>query len=101
MKTEEETITDIEKIKTEGKTDLQKFIELYKGFGIECLIREESGYKDLIDSPVIIIQLEVEDYCSPDEILTFSDKIHGYGGFHTDIVFDKETEAFISQGIYE
>lgn len=73
-------------------TDLQKVIELYRGFGIECLvfvdkdnnqcIKLDSGGGNNRNNP------------------TFSDKISGYTGFYTVLEFDSNG-LFIRQGIWE
>ena len=64
------------------KTDLEKFIELYKSFGINCVVEETSEYD--------IITLTADEY---DEILsdvnTYSDKFSGNSNIVSQIYFDK------------
>ena len=57
-------------------TDLQKFIDLYKQFGIDCKV----NHCNCNNKDVIVIQLSGNKYNSDFEI-TKSEKFDGYGGF--------------------
>lgn len=71
-------------------TDLQKFIELYQGFGIELKANEnEKGH---------FIMMGEEPFC--DGRMSLSDKFGGQQGFYSVIHFSKEG-AFLSQEFYE
>lgn len=74
------------------KTDLEKFVELYKGFGIECKVEKTDTGS--------VITLACEGSYSHENYETASDKFDGYPGFHTDITFDKNGK-FIKQGFWE
>lgn len=84
-------------------TDLQRFIELYKSFGIECLVRTEVWKNEpgLIhkNEPLErqIIQLSGFD---DGENETRSDKFVGYCGFYASVEFDMKGN-FIEQGFWE
>ncbi len=68
-------------------TDLEKFIDTYKQFGI--------GVKTYEDGDKIRIELNGwEDYS------TESDKFDGYCGFYSDLEFTKQGK-FLRQGFYE
>lgn len=71
------------------KTDLEKFTELYKEFGIELKLIEKNDGVD-------IILAATDDY----DHYTTSEKFNGYRGFCSDIKFDKDGK-FISQGFWE
>lgn len=73
-------------------TDLQKTIDLYKGFGIDCVVYEEDEQK--------IIRLCASYLHGIDDESTVSDKIWGYTGFFTSLHFTLEGK-FIKQGIWE
>lgn len=78
-----------------GKTDLEKFVELYRGFGIECRVDEGSSPAQNFRT----ITLQSPDYGTfKDNIATYSERIIGSG--YTKLVFTKEGE-FIEQGIWE
>jgi len=66
------------------KTDLEKFIELYKSVGIEL------KPKDYDKKGSVFVVIEADD----------NEKTKGYFGFYTNIVFDKNGK-FIEQGFYE
>jgi len=72
-------------------SDVERFIELYKSFGIECVVNKESDFN--------FIHLCVSDFPF-DEKSTLSDKIIGYSDFFSTVRFDKEGN-FINQGFYE
>jgi hypothetical protein len=57
-------------------TDLEKFVALYKGFGIECKVMEKYGNK------YILLGGESEDS-------TKSELFEGYYGTHSEVLFDK------------
>jgi len=68
-------------------TDLKKTIELYKGFGIDCIVVP-------IDEGFEITLGGYEDDS------TESDKLDGYMGFYSILFFDLN-EKFIKQGFWE
>jgi hypothetical protein len=68
-------------------TDLEKFIDTYKQFGIEIKTKEENGK--------ILVSLGGWDNHS-----SYSEKFSGYGGFFSDLEFTKDGK-FISQGFWE
>lgn len=67
-------------------TDLEKFIKLYKDFGIDLKVRIEN------DNQVLDLNQK--------SIFGGSKKFTGYGGFSSDVIFNKEGK-FISQGFWE
>lgn len=68
--------------------DIDKFIELYKSFGIECeVVNGEDGAIITLANCII-------------EGGTFSDKFVGYSGFCSEVSFDKDGR-FVSQGFWE
>ena len=71
--------------------DLERFIELYKSFEIECkvVIDAETGHKTIYLGEVV--------GCGD---CTESPKFNGYGGFYSDVVFD-EGGNFLRQGFWE
>ena len=68
-------------------TDLKKFIDTYKQFGIDIKTFEKNDR--------IIVELNGWDK-SP----TISDKFEGYTGFYSSVEFTKNGQ-FISQGFWE
>jgi len=66
------------------KTDLEKFIDLYKIFGIK-LTPKYYGKKGSI-----FINIQEGE----------NEKLIGYYGFYTNVIFDKNGK-FIEQGFYE
>lgn len=71
-------------------TDLEKFIDTYKQFGIEVKVVENEK-----------LNLEVKLRLSYDDnFATESDKFDGYSGFYSDLEFTKEGK-FIRQGFWE
>ena len=64
-------------------TDLEKFIALYAGFGIEVQVED-------VGNGIRKITLEAKTH----------EKLVGYTGFCTDVYFGKDGE-FIEQGFYE
>jgi hypothetical protein len=75
------------------KTDLEKFIELYKSVGIELKPSNKSNSGDS----------SADEY--PDSVYLslvegINEKIHGYTLFYTELEFTKEGK-FIRQGIWE
>ena len=75
-------------------TDLEKFVELYKSFGIECKVVEEKPYnKDGAHKAIYLGDIDSED-------ATTSEKLTGYSGFGSDVIFDMEGK-FIRQGFWE
>ena len=71
-------------------TDLEKFIDTYKQFGIEV---KPFVYEDNDDYQWIILN-GCEDNSS------LSHKFDGYGCFYSDLKFDKDGK-FIGQGFWE
>jgi len=67
-------------------TDLERFIELYRSFGIECLVHE-------LDKKLVIV---LSSRQSPCDVRTISPKFGGYYGHCSDIWFTLEG-AFIKQ----
>jgi hypothetical protein len=68
-------------------TDLEKFIETYKQFGIEIKTHND-GDKIRVDL----------NGC--EEYSTISEKFGGYVGFYSDLEFTKDGK-FVRQGFYE
>ena len=89
-------------------TDLERFIELYRSFGIECKV----GVRTWENGPRLIhknepltrqvIQLGGDDFGTDDYGITptQSGKFDGYGGFYSSVEFDMEGK-FIEQGFWE
>ena len=61
-------------------TDLQKFVELYKGFGIDCTVFEGDGYGNT-EKEFLYINLNEGGYSNNDQDTT-SVMFDGYGGFY-------------------
>lgn len=86
------------------KTDLEKFVELYRGFGIECKVNRVEGLEGFENSSSVenfIQTIVIESGERHDSIVsetTFSDKIRGNA--YTKLVFSNEGK-FIEQGIWE
>lgn len=74
------------------KTDLERFIELYRSFGIECKAFEENDKK--------FILLGERPYNPERKQVTKSDKFGGHNYFYSDVWFTKEGK-FIKQGFWE
>lgn len=55
-------------------TDLERFVELYRSFGVECIVNEEA------DGTREIILSEISTYSEGRKVTT-SDKFEGYSGF--------------------
>jgi hypothetical protein len=72
-------------------SDLDRFIELYRSFGIECVVNAKGENK--------VIYLCESDYTF-DEQATLSDKLKGYNDFFSKVIFDGNGK-FIEQGFYE
>ena len=68
-------------------TDLEKFIDTYKQFGIEI--------KTIVDGDTILIDLE-----GPSRYATHSLKFDGHPGFYSSLAFTLKGK-FISQGFWE
>lgn len=71
-------------------TDLEKFIDLYKSFGIDVKVFK------IADSNQRVILGE----CYGERMVTESDKFKGYNGFYSRLIFSPEGK-FIEQGFYE
>jgi len=65
------------------KSDMERFIELYKSFGIDLkpVKQTDDNYSVLLDENI-------------------SDKFGGYSGFGSSVIFDKDGK-FIDQVFYE
>lgn len=74
-------------------TDLQKFVELYKSFGIDCLVNYD------VKHFIYWITLTTFGFCDKDTD-TISNKLEGHSGFFTKIEFDIKG-TFIKQGVWE
>jgi hypothetical protein len=72
-------------------TDMERFIELYKSFGIE-LEAEPADKWDLKDNPTIGYTITMDE-SEP----KFKES---YGGFYSVVYFDREGK-FINQGFWE
>lgn len=86
-------------------TDLERFIELYRSLGIECIVNRitiDPQFNGRSIKPEIkerqAIHLGGDDY--RDIKSTSSEKFDGYGGFFSNIEFDMDGN-FISQGFWE
>jgi hypothetical protein len=78
-------------------TDLERFVELYQSFGIECVVTYGRGrFENLTGKQ---ITLTTDKYVN-DGSVTVSKKFIGYPGFYTTIFFDNDGR-FISQGFWE
>lgn len=73
-------------------TDLEKFIELYKGFGINANV--------VVGDDEQVICLHQGSYAWELERLTTSEKLIGYGGFYSDVIFDMQGN-FLKQAFLE
>lgn len=72
-------------------TDLEKFIDTYKQFGIDIKTNEEEGK----------IKIYLGDvFGAKKSIITTSNKFEGYSGFCSILLFTQEGK-FISQGFWE
>lgn len=83
-------------------SDLHKFTDLYKSFGVECRIGVLEGDDAMLEegkSGQFIITLSESNWCGQ-ECETLSDKFEGHLGFYTSILFDKHGK-FIQQGFWE
>lgn len=72
---------------------MEKFIELYKEFGIDCKVYTENNEQ-------IICLAEFGLWSSPEPNVTTSPLFEGYHDFCTRIHFDMEGK-FIKQGFWE
>lgn len=75
------------------KTDLERFISVYKSFGIECKVNK-------VDGSQYILFVQEYDYNRFSNEETRSYKFDGYSGFYSDIQFDLDGK-FIKQGFWE
>lgn len=81
-------------------TDLEKFVELYRSFGIECVVSERERYQyESLPERIKRIRIGNWEYGVPEEN-TDSDKFDGYGGFYSEVIFDMDGK-FIKQTFYE
>jgi len=75
-------------------TDLEKFVELYKSFGVDVVVDS-----DEVPGEHQIHLTEGEMFNSG-KGWTEDDRFEGYSDFFTTIIFDKDGK-FVSQGFYE
>lgn len=68
-------------------TDLEKFMALYKGFGIDCIVTKTEQNQLIVLSGY-------------NDASTKSDKFGGYNGFYSVVEFDLNGK-FLSQDFYE
>jgi hypothetical protein len=77
-----------------AKTDLEKFVELYKLFGIELVVEQKTVRR--FSSPNVSESRNIfQILLSADD-----DQFGGYYGFESSVVFDEEGN-FITQDFYE
>jgi hypothetical protein len=81
------------RIEQEKETDIEKFVALYREFGIECLVNRGNDYQ-------FILMCRQKDAGGDDILTTSSGKFDGYSYFFTKIIFDKSGK-FIQQGFWE
>jgi hypothetical protein len=74
-------------------THLEKFIELYTEFGIECKVNKHD------DRQVILLALASNAKYN-DKLVTYSNKFGGYSRFFSLVVFDLEGN-FMKQEFWE
>ncbi|MCK9209277.1 MAG: hypothetical protein M0P61_00435 [Ignavibacteriaceae bacterium] len=95
-------ITDEDPLK-EQKTDLEKFVELYLSFGVQCIVKEGIDEKSKQEVKTIRFQntngLNEYGLDNLPEGLTTSEKFDGYGDSFTLITFSKDGE-FLCQGFW-
>lgn len=73
-------------------TDLEKFVELYKSFGIECIVNDnKDGNK--------IIYLGESIYSGIADKATAYEKLYGYSCY-SEVVFDSNG-CFLEQGFWQ
>ena len=84
-------------------TDLEKFVQLYKEFGIDLKVNQVpnkhehgcyAGYYEVYLSP------ERTFYTDIDGVFTVSEKFEGFNGFYSLIWFDLNGK-FVRQGFWE
>lgn len=81
-------------------THLEKFVALYKEFGIDCKVNKDD---DGIFFIVFVQEDEIYNQYNPyndDVEITKSSKFEGYSSFFSDIEFDNNGN-FIKQGFWE
>ena len=75
------------------KSDIERFIELYHSFGIECVVSHaEDGCQK------IRLSAGFDGYNTA--ALTLSPKFGGYNGFSSEVIFDRGGK-FIGQNFWE
>lgn len=74
-------------------TDLEKFVALYREFGVACKVnpRDDGGS---------YIVFHESNAWGPEDTDTTWDKFDGYNGFYSKIEFDAEGK-FVKQGFWE
>lgn len=70
-------------------TDLEKFVSLYREFGIECVVA-----RDKMGSRILLAESAMNGSA------TTSEKLVGYAGFYSNVDFDS-TGKFVKQGFWE
>ena len=90
-------------------TDLEKFIQLYKEFGIEVKVNtvspdhpRYSGYHEIFLSGGKIHDDIITCFSSPkhDVVLTTDDKFDGFSRYYSNLLFDQDGK-FVRQGFWE
>lgn len=76
-------------------TDLEKFVDLYKALGIECVVVLD----EKCNSAILLGDYE-NGYGDAKTVGTFSEKFTGYPGFYSQVLFDVDGN-FISQSFTE
>lgn len=76
------------------KTDIEKFVELYKSFGIDCIVNEQD------DKKVILLNALDSQMKGRSIVPTKSDKFGGYIGFNSEVIFSSDG-SFIAQNFWE
>lgn len=75
-------------------TDLERFIELYKSFGIDCKVNQ-------INEEQVIFLGDYDSYDTyPEYEKTRHVSLGGYGNFYSEVIFDKDGK-YSRQNFYE
>lgn len=85
------------------KTDLDRFLELYRSFGIECkvnIVTEAHPTHQFRDIEIGDRRIYLSADGFIDEQRTYSRTFDGWGDFHSDIIFDSNG-TFKRQGFWE
>ena len=70
-------------------TDLQRFVALYKSFGIDCKIEKHPGANDMQS-----ITLGMRDATRATERFTEDQRFEGYLGHFTEVLFDADGQFY-------